>query len=242
VRVAGTVETNADRRVLVQVVALAEHARPRERWVYRSVERGAEAVARRYLGSQYRHRILLRDTDATPRRVLAALETSTAAPGVEAVDLLVQPHGTSRRLMLADGPIDTDDLAARAQARLAPAQRRRLRVVLSTACFGVTHNDAWLRCGFAAAAGARGVYADGLTSVPAMLRAWAAGATVQEAVDAANGAGSRRLQDAVAAHYYRHTGRQPDADAVDSERLVDGARGMTIGTDPASWRPRSLPA
>ena len=33
-----------------------------------------------------------------------------------------------------------------------------------------------------------------------------------------------------------------DADAVDSERLVDGARTMDVGSDPATWRPHALPA
>lgn len=239
---AGITKMAADQRVLVQVISLAEHVRAGERWLYRGVERGADVVASRYLHGQYGTRILLRHADASANRLLEALHAATEAPGVDAVDVLVQPHGTSRRLVLADGPIDTNDLAARAQASLRPAQRRRLRVAISTACFGMTHNDAWLRSGFAAAVGARGIYADGFSSVPVLLRTWAKGDTLERAVAMANAGRVARGQDKLAAQYYRATGRPSEAKEVDSERLVDGARGMTIATDPARWRPGSLPA
>lgn len=238
----GSGAVEPDERVLVQLITLQAHGRPNERAMYSSIEWGAQALASRHLRRQYRSRILLRGNDATADRLVQALASATATPGVRAVDLLVHPHGTSRRLLFTDRPVEAPRLATALQSALTPVQRRRLRVVISTACYGMSHNDAWLRGGFAAAVGARGIYADGLTSVPRMLRAWGHGRSVLTAADHANAADPRHRQDALAAAYYRRTGRAAEAAAVDSIRVVDGAGGMLISTDPATWRPSSLPA
>jgi hypothetical protein len=231
-----------DRRVLVQLITLQAQGGPSERALYSSIEWGADALARRLLSRQYRSRILLRGSQATVDGLVDALAAATADPQVQAVDLLLHPHGTSRRLLLADRPIEAAGLAAVLQRALSLDQRRRLRVALSTACYGMSHNDSWLRIGFAVAVGARGIYADGLTSVPVMLRAWSGGQSLRVAVERANTADRLHQQDRLAAAYYRRTGRPAEAAAVDSTRVVDGAGGMVIGTDPATWRPSSLPA
>lgn len=231
-----------DQRLLVQLITLQAQGRPSERALYSSIEWGAEALVRRLLSRHYRSRILLRGTQATVDGLVDTLAAATADPQVRAVDLLLHPHGTSRRLLLADRPIEAPRLAAVLQQALSPDQRRRLRVALSTACYGMSHNDAWLRTGFAVAVGARGIYADGLTSVPVMLRAWSRGQSLRVAVQRANTADRRHRQDRLAAAYYLRTGRSAEAAAVDSTRVVDGAGGMVIGTDPATWRPASLPA
>lgn len=233
---------SADQRTLVQVVTLVADAPAYERALYRSIEWGAERTARRHLRGTYRSHQLLRGSEASLDNLVDALGAAASAPGVRAVDLLVNPHGTSRRLWFADGPADAPVVAALIRDRLDPAARRRLRVVFSTACFGMSHADAWLRSGFSVAVGARGIYADGLTSLPVLLRAWASGHTVEEAVAASNDTPRRGRQDALAARYYRTLGRTKDADAVDSERLVDGARTMDVTSDPTTWHPHALPA
>lgn len=228
--------------MLVQLVTLLTPGHAREQALYRSIEWGAERTAWRYLRRSYRTRLLLRGPEATVDGLVGALSTASAHPQVRAVDLVVNPHGTSRRLWFVDGPVDADEVSTALQRALDAAQRRRLRTVFSTACYGMSHTDAWLRAGFCVAVGSRGIYADGVTSLPRMLRGWAGGSTAQATVDDANAAGPRGRQDALAARYYRAIGRSGDADAVDSERVVDGARTMVITTDPAQWRPTSLPA
>ncbi len=229
-------------RVLVQLVTLASSAPARERVVYRSIERGAELMGWRYLRREYRTRTLLHGPQATLDGLAGALAAASAEPDVAAVDLLVNPHGTSAKVWFADGFVDSHEVCTAIRDRLDPQQRRRLRAAFSTACYGMSHTDAWLRSGFAVAVGSRGIYADGITSLPRLLHGWSSGATVEAAVAEANAADRRRWQDAAAAHYYRRTGREAESRAVDSERVVDGARSMVISTDPAQWRPGSLPA
>ncbi len=224
-----------DERVLVHLVTLLGTVRPGERPLYRSIEWGAELTVRRHLRGLYRSRVALHGDGATLDALVEALAMATAEPGVKAVDLVVNPHGTTRRLVFVDGAVDADQVCRRLLQRLDRPQQRRLRSVFSTACYGMSHTDAWLRSGFAVAVGSRGIYADGLSSLPRMLRQWSAGATVEQSVAAANATGQRRRQDAAAARYYRLTGREQQAAAVDSERVVDGARTMTITTDPARY-------
>jgi hypothetical protein len=219
-------------RVLVQLVTLADQGRWFERPAYAAVEDAAVTLARRHLRGHYVRRMLLRGAEASSSRLVAALVAATATPGVAAVDLLLQPHGTSRRLLLAGGGVDTADLA-RDIRRAIPAERAgSLRAVFSTACYGSGHSHDWLSAGFAVAMGARGIYADGLTSVPALLAAWAAGATVVDAAEAANASDPWGIQDAAAAAYYRVTGRAAMAGEVDSRREVSGAAGLVMTSRP----------
>lgn len=228
-------------RMLVQLVTLQAQGRPRERVMYRWIERGADAMGRRYLRPSYRSRTLLRGSEATLAGLVESLAAASAEPGVDAVDLVVNPHGTSRQLWFDDGPVQADDVCTAVRRRLDAAQRRRLRAVFSTACYGMSHNDAWLRAGFSVAVGCHGIYADGLTSLPRMLKGWAGGQSARDAVAAANAADPKHRQDALAARYYRRAGRHEDAAAVDSTRVVDGASAMLVTSDPAQWRPTRLP-
>lgn len=221
-------------RVLVQLVTLARQGRWYERAAYAAVEDAAVALARHHLQEHYVRRVLLRGAEASSSRLVAALAAATATPGVAAVDLLLQPHGTSRRLLLADGGVEAADLAA-AIRRAVPAEHApALRAVFSTACYGSGHAGDWLSAGFAVATGARGIYADGITSVPALLAAWAGGAEVTTAVAAANASDPWGVQDAVAAGYYRLTGRAGMAAQVDSHRETSGAGDLVITSDARS--------
>lgn len=229
-------------RRLVQLVTLTTPGRGAQQAMYRSIEWGAERYGRVVLRRSYGARVLLHGQQATLQEMVRALDCASAEEGVLAVDLLLNPHGTTRTLWFADGPVDADTVSAAVRSALTPQQRRRLRAVLSTACYGMSHSDAWLRSGFALAVGARGIYADGFTSLPLMLRGWARGLTAGECVQRANNDRLRRRQDLIAARYYERTGRLSDAERVDSDRVVDGAATMTIGSDPARWHPDHLPA
>lgn len=225
----------ADGRVLVQLVTLPP-GRPAERSLYRAVEWGADWWARVLLRGAYRQRMLLRGEAATVSALVAALAEATAGPGVRAVDLAIHPHGTTERLVLADGLVDVGDIVRQVRAAIGDVQRHRLRAVFSTACFGASHLDAWLQAGFVVATGARGIYADGATSVPVVFRTWAARRSVEQCVQWSNSDPTRHAQDALAARYYGWTGRPGDAARVDSTRVAGGAGAVTVETDPASLR------
>jgi hypothetical protein len=229
-------------RTLVQLVTLLRPGRDTHRGVYRSIEWGAERCGRVLAQRSYGARVLLHGSHATLAALVSVLDEASADAHVHAVDLLLNPHGTTRRLWFADGPAEADQISSMLQGALDPAQRRRLRAVFSTACFGMCHTDTWLRAGFSVAVGSRGIYADGLTSLPLLLRGWARGLTVEECVRRADSERLRRRADIVASRYYERTGRLADAEQVDSHRVVDGARTMTIGSDPTTWRPSRLPA
>ncbi len=229
-------------RRLVQLVTLTTPGRGAQQAMYRSIEWGAERYGRVLLRRAYGARALLYGGHATFDELVRALHRASDEPGVHAVDLLLNPHGTTRTLWFADGPVEADTVSAAVQSTLTPRQRRRLRAVLSTACYGMSHTDAWLRSGFALAVGARGIYADGFTSLPLMLRGWARGLTATECVQRANSDRLRRRQDLIASRYYERTGRLSDAERVDSLRVADGASAMTIRSDPETWHPDHLPA
>jgi hypothetical protein len=222
-------------RVLVQVITLPP-GRPAERSLYRVIEWGADYSARSLLRPAYGRRMLLRGDAATVPSLVAALAEATGAPGVRAVDLSMHPHGTTERLVLADGAVDVDVVATHVLDLLGEAQRHRLRAVISTACYGASHVDAWLRAGFVAATGARGIYADGLTSVPVMFRAWAERRTLEQCVQSGNDDPTRRAQDWLASRYYAVTGRRRQSGRVDSTRVLGGSRTVTIQADPAVHR------
>jgi hypothetical protein len=202
------------------------------------IESGADYSARVLLRPAYGRRMLLRGDAATVPGLLVALTEVTGAAGVRAVDLSMHPHGTTQRLVLADAAVDVDDVATQVLAVLGEEQRHRLRAVISTACYGASHLDAWLRAGFVAATGARGIYADGLTSVPATFRAWAARRTLEQCVQAANDHPTRHAQDWVASRYYAWTGRSGQAERVDSTRVLGGSGAVRIDADPAVMRER----
>jgi hypothetical protein len=236
------VSVEPHQRRLVQLVTLTSPGRGAQQAMYRSIEWGAERYGRALLRRAYGARVLLHGSQATLPQLVRALDHASGETGVRAVDLLLNPHGTTRTLWFADGPVEADEVSAAVRSAVPPQQRGRLRAVLSTACYGMSHTDAWLRSGFALAVGARGIYADGFTSLPLMLRGWARGLSAQECVLRANNDRLRRRQDLIASRYYERTGRLADAERVDSHRVVDGAAAMTIGSDPAVWHPDQLPA
>jgi hypothetical protein len=222
-------------RLLVQLVALPP-GRAAERSLYRLIEWGAHWWAGVLLSGTYRQRMLLRGDAATVSTLVDALAAATAQPGVRAVDLAIHPHGTTERLVLADGLVDVAVIAGQVQGAVGEVQRHRLRAVFSTACFGASHLDAWLQAGFVVATGARGIYADGATSVPVMFRTWAARRTVEQCVRSSNDDPTRHAQDVLASRYYGWTGRPGEAARVDSTRVVGGAGAVTVETDPTSVR------
>jgi hypothetical protein len=89
-----------------------------------------------------------------------------------------------------------------------------------------------MNAGFKAAAGSRGISADGAISYPAFMAAWIAGRTFREAVDAANAADAMRIQDQIARQKYLSEGNKDYAIQVDSFRVMLGDPSIKITSFP----------
>ena len=85
----------------------------------------------------------------------------------------------------------------------------------------VTHAAALLQAGFDTAIGGRQVVANSVTEYPAFLAAWAGGAPVGPAIDAANAPPLREPMD-------RYATEQLHFPGVDSRKQVSGRADLTI--------------
>lgn len=87
-------------------------------------------------------------------------------------------HGLPDKLVFADGGVKTPALAGEIKA-LSLAEK--LRLVYSTACFGLSHADDFVKAGFTAAVGAKAVNANAAAEFPLLLAQWGGGARLQDA-------------------------------------------------------------
>lgn len=228
---AATPVTKAQREVLVVSPGLAQGSAV-ERAFYDFVEFNAVALATTTLGARYAAVNLLRGSAATPAGFLAELDRIASKPGVRAVDMIFLTHGLTNEVSLHGRDVTVAELGAGIRLRLTAAERAKLRMVFSTACFGASHLTAWRNAGFRAASGSRGVYADSAASYLPFLSAWAVGASFGASVTAANVAGASSSWDAAAKPWLVAHGRPELAAQVNSWRVTSGSTSLTIGTMP----------
>lgn len=223
--------TKADRE-LVQIILVSDGYTGAERAMYEFIEVASEGLTTTILGPHYRRVTFVKGLDATLEKVVSALKAAAGRSGVEAVDLLFTTHGTGNKLELADGGVDDTVLGAAITGRLSPAERAKLRIVFSTACFGETHLDMWSDVGFTEASGAEGIYADSAVSYAPFLTAWAAERTFAQAVAAANAADVGDAADKAARAFYQARNMAVEAARVDSDRVRFGAGSTRIYSTP----------
>ena len=130
---------------------------------------------------------------------MAAITQLARRPEVKAVDVIVVLHGSP----------GTAGLRRRRSARgvavavsslipdLAPA-RAKLRILYSTACFGLSHAQPFVDAGFDAACGAIGQCANGPVEYPQVLSMWSHGHTFKDAVNKGDDPSTRKIFDAAA--------------------------------------------
>ncbi|MCJ8504316.1 transthyretin-like family protein [Kocuria flava] len=212
------------KRQLVQIVLLSDGLKGADRLLYRFIEESAKGLVNTVLGPNYHRITCFEGPQVTLPRFADAVETAGGA-GTDAVDLMINLHGTTDKLEFADGRHTASEVAA-ALRRLPPRVRTTFRCVFSTACFGASHIDEWLGAGFSDAAGSERISADAQTSFAPMLGAWALEKTFAESVQAANGADPLRVADHTARAYFTARGRDADASEIDSVRRR-GGRGST---------------
>jgi hypothetical protein len=215
------------------VLFLANLAPPDEpdKSFYEFVSFAAESLGRSFLQPHYRAVHLVKGRDATLPALSGRLNTAASNPAVKAVDLIFVTHGLSDRVVFSDGRKSMAQVKDDIISKLSAADRAKLRMVFSTACFGATHRDEWMAAGFNTVSGSRKIYADSGTSYPAFLAAWVGGQTFSAAVKAANDSDPLRLQDKAAVPVLRGFGMSEQAaQEVDSVRLVGGNHDLKIGT------------
>lgn len=221
------------KRDLVQVICLSDDYTGAERALYDFIEASSEAIAALALKNQYRKIHVLKGKDATLAKFKATLQLAANASGVAAVDVLLNTHGHTKRVVFHDGSKKVADVKS-ALLGLPASVRKKFRALFSTACFGKTHLDMWTSVGFDCADGAVGTYADSAVSFAPMLAKWAAESTFSAAVQAANAADIGNVADNLAIAYYNATGQPDHAAEVDSTRAVAGIGSTRIYTLPAA--------
>lgn len=227
---ATTPVSKAQREVVVFSPGLAQGT-PLERAFYDFVEFNAISLATVTLGTRYNAVHVVKGAAATRNGLASKLNEIASRTSIRAVDMVFVTHGLSNEVVLADGNWSMVSVRDRIRLVLSAADRAKLRMVFSTACFGAAHRTAWREAGFKTVSGSRQVYADSAASYLPFLSAWAVGGTFGASVLAANAAGSASTWDAAAAAMFFARGSQ-FATQVDSFRLTSGATGLTISTMP----------
>jgi hypothetical protein len=225
-------------------------------FMYEFIEDQGVNAAVAQLAPAYGRVRVVRDGQASLSGLVNALDASTILASVRAVDLVIMTHGSD---WVSESGWDewmvfsneewrsTLEVRDRILSSLTAAQRAKLRMVFSTACYSSSHRNQWIQAGFKCASGSIGVYADSAASFSPFLSTWSAGAnaplfpwlpdprstqTFQLAVNAANAADLPRNWDNAARAYYFAIGKPDVALDVNSWRHTsfssEAARNLTI--------------
>jgi hypothetical protein len=224
-----TSTSRSQREAVVFVTDLSTGLTGLDKGFYQAIGLADSAVSWAALAPNYNVVTTVQNGSATLTGLVNALRTATSHPNTTAVDLIFSTHGANHAMVFADGTHSSATVASAIVNGLTPAERAKLRIVYSTACFGASHRGDWLTAGFKAASGAVGIHADALTSFPAFLASWVAGANFSTAVDASNGADPLHVSDNLAKAYYTLQGRPDLAAQVNSFRLKSGNTALSIG-------------
>jgi hypothetical protein len=217
-----------EQRALIVISQLTNGIPADQQWLYRFIEGAGRSVTEITLKDDYapdQYRALL-DEMATTGNLVATLAELGALPDIQAIDLLVLLHGSPDRLEFHDRSWPTPDMATELGGLgISP----KLRLVYSTACFGATHNDDYLRAGFKAAIGARKVNTNSAFELPMLLNLWALGKNAKDALRLGDKPATRNLADGAA----RAFGRLSNlwwVNEVNSQKVLSGNAALTIET------------
>lgn len=203
-----------------------------EQQFYDVVEFAAATLGQASLVPNYQKVTTIQGSGSTLTALRNALKTAASKSGIKAVDLIFVTHGLSGEVLFVDGRKTMDQVKADIVSNLTAAQRGKLRMIFSTACFGSTHRSKWRDAGFKTASGSQGIYADSALSYPAFLGSWIVGTNFSTAVGVANAADVLRVSDNAAKAWFNSKNKQDLANQVNSNRVVSGTSSLTIGTMP----------
>jgi len=142
-------------------------------------------------------------------------------PQTQALDVFLVMHGSETRLFFDDVSVTTADLSEMLKAA---DLAHRLRLLYSTACYGASHAQDFVKAGFRTASGALAVCANGPYDFPTQLLKWGTFSTYRSAMAAGNNAVFRVIHDNAA--------RLMGFTDVNSEKVIAGKK-LTRITSPA---------
>jgi len=198
---------------------------------YQAVEKAAYLTAVTILGPVYHSVFQVEGNNATLVALRNALNAATTSSSITAVDLIFVTHGLDNNVVFAGNTsIPITNVRNDLLSHLSIAQRAKLRIVFSTACFGATHRTGWIGAGFKAASGSKGIYADSASSYVPFLTAWALGQSFGSAINVANLADFFHIWDTLANNtMFANT---QFAGQANSTRVISGNSGLTIDGNP----------
>ena len=162
-------------RALVVVSSLTPAGRAKLRGLYRGLGAISVELADLMLRPHYGRVRMLTERRALRASFVRAVNQAAARPEIKAIDVIVVLHGHPGRLVFDNGSGKGDVVpVTQLGADLAPAAGK-LRVLYSTACFGLSHAQPFVDAGFAAACGATGQCANGPVEYPQVLSMWSQG-------------------------------------------------------------------
>ena len=185
-------------RALVLISSLTPAGKAKLKALYRGLGTVSVELADLMLRPQYGRMRVLTDRAATRPAFVRAITQVAAQPQIDAVDVIVVLHGSPGRLIFDNGSGKGDSVDVRDLIPdLAPA-RAKLRILYSTACYGLSHAQPFVDAGFDAACGAIGSCANGPVEYPQVLSMWSHGHTFKDAVNKGDDPSTRKIFDAAA--------------------------------------------
>jgi hypothetical protein len=213
-------------RALIVISSLTPAGKARLKTLYRGLGVASIELADLLLRPCYGTVKKLKDKGATHQRFVDAVLQAARAPNVRAIDVVVVLHGSPGKLIFDNGAGRGDSVpAAQLAPELAPAGPK-LRTLYSTACYGLSHAQAFVDAGFDAACGAIGECANGPAEYPQVLSMWAHGHTFKDAVNKGDDPATRKIFDVVA-----KLSGFPNAN---SDKEIKGVLTVTIDSLPAA--------
>lgn len=196
---------------------------PKYRGLYQFLEASGDAVAHGICGPHYKTVRSLNAAAATVQGFLDALRDLAQAPGIQAVDAIVNMHGAEGCLLFAGTGAGGLPVASLADKLINLNQAGKLRMLYNTSCYGHSHAASFIQGGFNTVIGGRRVVCNSASEYPVLLSNWVALQGVDAALAPAQSAPLREPMD----HFARTTLGFAEADSF---KLISGKCDLTIGS------------
>ena len=209
-------------RKLVVVNSLSKYSTGVWTFIYAFLESAATSIAQSVLGDNYKSVTVRQGANGTKAKFLSAIKTAATAPGIKAVDVFLQLHGTNGTFYFYDAPVSAGVLR---DEILALALPDRLRLFYNTGCYADSQNsNEMIDAGFKTAIGSKKNNCTGATEFPSFCALWQTGQMVKNIMPIADNPGVRAIQDNLAVSF------SSTFSPADSTKLIRGNKNLTIST------------
>ena len=210
-------------RALIVVNSLDKHSTGTMKFIYSFLQESGPAIANTVLGPHYKSVTVRKGVNGTRAKFLAALGSAATAPGIKAVDVFLQLHGSTNTFHFYDASVSAATLRDDILALGLPS--KRLRLLYNTGCYGDSQNwQEMIAAGFATTIGSKKINTTGASEFPTFCALWQAGQTIKQVVAAADNPATRKVQDAAAKAF------SPAFANSDSTKVIRGNVNLRITT------------